>query len=103
MEVKQSIAARVKIMDEKPNTKVLLEQLYGELELVRPANERQQTSVDGVKASLQNVMNPDANAADHHTTLIERLNDAISHLEGEHPSLAATMNVVVEALSNMGL
>lgn len=53
--------------------------------------------------SLQGDIHEAIKNPDHHPTLRERLDEAVTHLESDHPALTAAISSVVNALSNMGV
>jgi hypothetical protein len=90
-------------MDENHNTRLILKELYQDLKQVKPTDTQEQRVVSGVMDHIETTLDPATTSAEHHETLIERLREAVYHLEGQHPALARAMNTVIDTLSNMGL
>ena len=84
--------------DPQPNRRELLEQLHTDLEQVEPTDEQGQRILDETRAEIQRALEDDDT-----DSLVERLEDAVSHFEGTHPDLTNTIMVVIDTLSNMGL
>lgn len=83
--------------DPKPNRRELLEQLHNDLDQIEPTDEKGQQILEDTRAEIQRAMDDDDDS------LIERLEDAVSHFEGTHPDLTNTITVIIDSLSNMGL
>jgi hypothetical protein len=83
----------------EPDRRTLLERLHEQLGEVEPADEKGQQLLDDTRAQIQRTLDED----DEHDTLVERLEDALSHFEGTHPDLTSAITVVIDSLSNMGL
>lgn len=83
--------------DPKPNRRELLEQLHNDLDQIEPTDEKGQQILNDTRAEIQRAMDDDDDS------LIERLEDAVSHFEGTHPDLTNTLTVIIDSLSNMGL
>ena len=85
--------------DPNPNRRELLEQLHNDLEQVEPTDAKGQQLLDDTRAEIQRALDDDADP----DSLVERLQDTVSHFEGTHPDLTNTIMVVIDSLSNMGL
>lgn len=85
--------------DPNPNRRELLEQLHNDLGQVAPTDEKGRQLLDDTRAEIQRALDDDADP----DSLVERLEDAVSHFEGTHPDLTNTIMVVIDSLSNMGL
>jgi hypothetical protein len=90
-------------MDENHNTRLILKELYQDLKQAKPTDTQEQRVVSGVMDHIETALSPATTSAEHHETLIERLREAVYHLEGEHPTLATALKTAIDTLSNMGL
>lgn len=77
-----------------------LNDLHGELERTDAddpeARERVRAAAEALDAWLEGAEEPDDSLGD-------RLREAVARFEGEHPTLAATLQRVVDALSDLGI
>ena len=76
-----------------------LQNLHTELQQAQPASEQSRTVIAGLAQDVQGAL---ANPGQH-DTLRGRLEDAVEHLEEEHPRLTLAIGAVLDNLAAIGL
>jgi hypothetical protein len=86
------------------NRRDALRGLYERLGEIQPADEKSRQVIADARADIERTLAADTpEITDEDETLVERLQDAVYHFEGEHPDLALAISTVITSLSNMGL
>jgi len=76
-----------------------LQNLHSELQQAQPANDQSRTVIHGLTENVQGAL---ASPTEHHT-LRGQLEDAIEHLETDHPQLTLAIGAVLDNLAAVGL
>ncbi|HTM52963.1 MAG TPA: DUF4404 family protein [Pirellulales bacterium] len=89
--------------DDRDKLRDALDRLQKELEELRKLNPgvgaQLDETIDEARATLEG-KSPDLK---RHSTLIERLSNAMLDYEASHPSLAGNLGGLIDALANMGI
>jgi predicted component of type VI protein secretion system len=81
-----------------------LEELHAELASTESVDDRSRELIARVLDDVQALLDRAEPAAeDEPEGLVDRLRDATRHFEESHPTLAAAVGRVVDALSNLGI
>lgn len=81
-----------------------LKNLHAELQDAPPVDAESRAVLRDVMADIQKILDhEDGSLSPHHETLLERLTDSTQHFEALHPSLAAAMRHVTNALNSIGI
>jgi hypothetical protein len=79
----------------------LLEQLHDELERVQTVDEKGRGLLRDLNADINDLLARSEPQADE--SMLKRLQDAIDHLEVEHPKLTMALSEMMTILSNAGI
>ena len=80
-----------------------LEELHAELQQTEPVDAHQREIIQGVTKNVQDVLETEADHPDQYSSLSERLNDAVAHLEASHPRATLLMRQVIDHLAFLGI
>ena len=80
-----------------------LTQLQSELSEMRKLDPRLAESLDSTIAEAQTVLRGQASCASRHQSIIDRLRNEVLQYEASHPSLAASLGSIIDALAGMGI
>ena len=81
-----------------------LAELHDELEATRSVDDGARQALESVMRDIQKLLEQSGeDPAPTNPSLSERLDEATRHFETTHPTLAATMGRVIDALTNLGI
>lgn len=80
-----------------------LNQVQAELTELRKLDPRVAQSLDSTIAEAHAVLRGQGGAASGHPSIIERLRNEVLQYEASHPSLAASLGGIIDALGRMGI
>ncbi|HUI92689.1 MAG TPA: DUF4404 family protein [Chitinivibrionales bacterium] len=81
-----------------------LEHLHEELQTIDAVDEESKTLLAEIQADVRTLLaHKGATPSPHHAPIKERLAESARHFDSSHPTLAATIRTVVNALNNMGI
>ena len=88
---------------EQQQLRELLETLHQELEQVRTVDEKTGSILSSLRDDIEKLVQEGTQEDAVEENLVERMNEAISHFEEEHPRLSITIQHVLDSLAQMGL
>ncbi len=79
-----------------------LEALHKELEQVNSLDETTRAVLSTLREDIAKLVVEKPATALEHDSLVERMNEAVSHFEADHPKLSMTIQHLLESLARMG-
>jgi hypothetical protein len=90
-------------MDDK-ELRELLEHLHGEIEHTKTVDDKGQELLRDLNTDIRDLLErSEADRAQSHPSIIQRLDDSIDYLQVTHPSLSILLSKLLETLSNAGI
>jgi len=92
-------------MQEKSKLRQDLQDLHRKLQQIQSLSDGEQGLLSALQTDIQRLLSTegDADHANRHIHLSERLSGAIEDLEEQHPALVTLMRDVSDMLSNLGI
>ena len=92
-------------MQEQSKLRQDLRDLHSKLQQMQSLSDGEQNLLSTLQADIQRLLGAtdDADHADQHIHLSERLSSAIEDLEEQHPTIVTLMRDVSDMLSNLGI
>jgi chorismate mutase len=89
--------------DEHEKLRHTLDQLQSQLEEMRKLNPAVAESLQATIVEAREVLHGQPTVPVRHRSIIERLRQEVQKYEASHPSLAANLGSVIDALGQMGI
>jgi hypothetical protein len=89
---------------ENQDLRTLLEQLHREIDRTHSVDKKGRELLTELQADIDELLRRSpSEPVEPLPTMIQRLEEAIAHLEVTHPKLTATLSQILTALSNAGI
>lgn len=90
-------------MDDKEFRK-LLQQIHDEIETTQTVDNKGSELLRDLDGDIRALLErSEVNTTDEHPSLVNNLEDSLSHFEVDHPSLTQLISRLLDSLSNAGL
>jgi Fe2+ or Zn2+ uptake regulation protein len=86
-----------------PNRREVLQSLYEQLEHLQPKDAETAASLEQIRAQVREALAQADHADIDHESLLDRLNESAFKLDVDHPGVGATIQSVINTLTNLGL
>ncbi len=87
---------------EQQKLRELLETLHKELEQVDSVDKNTVAVLTNLREDISKLVSDDVGAMHENESLMQRMSEAVDHVEAGHPKLSMTIQHVLDSLANMG-